>query len=73
MKIYAPWGKGALKEAWEGQKEGFQGMMDGLVGRAVSGHCTSEEIIATFNRVIDMNAESDLAIEAGKIIARLGR
>jgi tetratricopeptide (TPR) repeat protein len=64
LKLLTPWKKGALKEA----REGF-----GLTQAFVSGNYSQQEIIATFNRAIDMDPESDLAVEAGKILVRLER
>lgn len=62
-KLFRPiWEKGAVKETLEAQKRFL-----------MAGSYSLDDIMASFNRVIDMNPETDLAIEAGKIVARLSR
>ena len=62
MKMFTPWKKDALNEV----REGF-----GLTGTFVSGKYSKEEILDTLNRVIDLDPETDTALEAGKIIIRM--
>jgi tetratricopeptide (TPR) repeat protein len=45
----------------------------GVDGFVYKGGYSTEEVIAYFNRVIDMDPNSELAIQSGKIIARLKR
>lgn len=66
FKIFTPWEKGALDEVADGWKEGFSAQF-------TSGKFSEQEIIDTFVSAVNMDPESDIAVEAGKILARLGR